>query len=252
MKFAVLQKNLEIPAVEKLRRAFRSVPTLTDIDAHILGNDAFGILVKGKSLEHASVLQQALALEGIETEVVAESELVRLPEMKFVQRIDCGPDALMIYDPLGRAIALAWENILLIAAGNVRLPEFNRIRTERKVVRYGGRGQYRVETEVDYNSREEMVCRPLIEIVLKRAVLRYSINAEKFNFMYLGARKTNRLADNFRLLAQDIISHAPRGALNRGAYTLREGDELFAYPSKNAFHEEMKWILWRMKKAQAL
>ena len=48
-RFAILQRSLEIPDVERLKRAFRSVKCLTDSDAHTLARDAFGILVKNLS-----------------------------------------------------------------------------------------------------------------------------------------------------------------------------------------------------------
>jgi len=45
MSCAIMRKNLTIPPVEALKRAFRSVKCLTEYDAVILANDASGILV---------------------------------------------------------------------------------------------------------------------------------------------------------------------------------------------------------------
>src|SRR4051812_43591114 len=98
MAYAVLQKTLEPPSIDKLKRAFRNVPGLAPADASIIGNDAFGILVKGFESERATAMQSALAVEGVETIVVADSELPQLPQIKFVSRVDCTPEALMIYD----------------------------------------------------------------------------------------------------------------------------------------------------------
>jgi hypothetical protein len=40
----------------------------------------------------------------------------------------------------------------------------------------------------------------------------------------------------------------PRELVNRGACYFREQrEEPFAYPSKNAFYEEIAWLLWRMR-----
>jgi len=82
-------------------------------------------------------------------------------------------------------------------------------------------------------------------------VLRFCLNAEKFNFSYLGERKTKDPARNFALLIQDAIQFSPHAARNRGAESIRvDREQVFAYPSKNAFHEEVVWILWQMKKAE--
>ena len=55
-RFAILQRSLEIPDVDRLKHAFRSVKCLTDSDAHTLARDAFGILVKNLSPNDAMTL----------------------------------------------------------------------------------------------------------------------------------------------------------------------------------------------------
>ena len=104
MPYAVLQTDLNPPGLDQLQRAFRLVPGLTAGDAHILGQDAFGILVKNFSEEQAGALQGALRGEGVETEIVDQSFLPELPPKKIVQRLDCLPEHLLIYDPLGRTV----------------------------------------------------------------------------------------------------------------------------------------------------
>ena len=253
MPYAVLQKNLEPPSIDQLKRAFRSVPGLTPADAHILGNDAFGILVKGFPLERATAMQNALATEGVETEIVSDENLPPLPEARFVHRVDCCPDALMIYDPLGRNFSVEWRHIMLIAAGRVCLTEFNRQRTERQVWRSTGRGGY-YETVVDYDTKEARNDRLVLELVLSRAVLRYNITADKsahLLFQYLGERRQAELLDNFTLLVRDVIQFAPHAAINRGAYYFRaRAGQSLHYPSKNAFYEEIVWLLWRLANAR--
>ncbi len=246
MGYAVLQKELSVPPVERLKRAFRSVKGLTAFDAQIIANDAYGILVRNMGLPEANTLQANLRAEGIETDVVDERQLPVLPNPKFVQRLDCTPEALMIYDPLGRPFPLEWRHILLIAAGGVRLSEFKRIRTETPVVRYTPDGYAYTDTEVEHRSREERNYHLLLEIVITRAALRYSATAEQLKFQYLGSRRTDNQNENFRLLVQDLAQFAPQAVINRGAYYLRENSgEPFAYPTKNSFFEEIIWLLWR-------
>src|SRR5204863_10157446 len=57
-RFAILQRSLEIPDVEKLKRAFRSVKGLTETDAHTLAKDAFGVLVNNLSATDAMTLRR--------------------------------------------------------------------------------------------------------------------------------------------------------------------------------------------------
>jgi hypothetical protein len=61
---------------------------------------------------------------------------------------------------------------------------------------------------------------------------------------------THDPAANFTLLVQDLAKYAPHAQLNRGAHHLREGvAEALRYPSKNAFFEEITWLLWRLRQA---
>src|SRR4051794_33090931 len=98
MPYAIVQKSLDLlPTVEQLRNAFKGIPGLTSADAVILGKDAFGIVVKRFSRENAIKLQAALLAQGVETEVVEETGIPGLPPGKNVNRLDCTPEALVIY-----------------------------------------------------------------------------------------------------------------------------------------------------------
>src|SRR2546423_2858122 len=141
MPYAVLQIDLNAPNVEQMARAFRSVPGLTAADAHILGHDAFGILVKDFSEQQAGALQAALRREGVETEVVEQSLLPALPPTHFVHQLDCTPEHLLIYDPIGKSFALEWRHVIFVAAGAVLLTDFVREQREPKARVTTGRYQ---------------------------------------------------------------------------------------------------------------
>ena len=247
MTCAVVQKNLEPPTTEQLRNAFRGIPGLTPADAYIIGNEAYGILVNGFERQAAEALKAALAAQGVETEVVEEEQLPKLPLMRTVHRLDCTSDALMIFDPLGRSFPLKWENILLIAAGRVRLTEFNTV-TRTAPMLFGHTARSGAPIQIKTETMEQSADHWLLEIVISGAALRYSIVAdrpESLLFQYLGARRTGDVTSNFKLVVEDIVKAAPQATINRGAYYLRENAATpFYYPSRHAFDEEMTWLLW--------
>ena len=250
MPYAVLQADLSPPSIERMRRAFRSVPGLTPVDAQILGNDAFGILVKDFSGHQAGALQGALQIEGVETEIVDQSCLPALPQTHFVQRLDCTPEHLLIYDPMGKTFTLDWRHIAFVAAGSVRLTDFVRRQEKRPVRRYHGHHSTTVEVEYETVSHEERKFHLLAEIIITGATLRYSLAADKFNFSYLGGRNLKNPVANFSLLVRDLAQFSARARLNQGAEAMRaDATRVFTYPSKNAFYEEIIWTLWQMKKA---
>ena len=278
MNYAVLQKTLEIPDVEKLKAAFTGIPGLTAADAAILAKDAFGVLVKGKSQEVAGKLSGTLRAHGIETLVVPESELPVLPPTKFLRRLECQTQGLVIYDAIGRPFTVEWRHVSLIAIGNVLTTEFKRTTaapltdtlTECDSNTLGlvdlavgmpvdiklGFSPHSTgfsTTRTRFGSREEPNYQLVLEILLGRAAARFTCEFEKTSpllFLYLGTRHTKDFTANLTLLVQDLCRFAPQAAVNRGAYLLRENTgELFAYPSKHAFHEEITWILWQFSKA---
>jgi len=250
-----MQTNLEPPTLEQLKEAFRGIPGLTAVDAAMLSRDAFGILARSFEPERARALQSALAAQGVETEVVDDAGLPPLPELRIVHRLDSTPDALMICDPLGRTFPLPWQNVMLIAAGRVRMTEFKSVDVPHPVMNYGRTGPYRMGGEVivqyDHETHEEHHDRWLLEVVITGAALRYSIVADRpmgLLFQYLGDRRTPDLDTNFKMVVKDLTGNAPEAAVNRGAYYLRENAaEPFYYPSKKAFYDEMTWLLWKMK-----
>jgi hypothetical protein len=249
MLYAVLQTDLNPPGHDQLLRAFRIVPGLTPYDAKILGNDAFGVLVKNFSAEQSAALQGALRGEGIETEIVEQSLLPEMPPAKIVHRLECHPEHLVIFDPFGNSFPLEWRHVLLIAAGAVRLSEFVRREVKRPVQRYHGSGQVSDEVESDSVTREERNFHLLGEIIITGAALRYSFAADKFDFAGLKARNLNSPAGNFCLFVREMIQFCPHAGSNRGASGLaHKAPEIFSYPTKNAFHEEIVWMLWQIKK----
>jgi hypothetical protein len=242
-----MQKDLSIPPVEALKRAFRSVKCLTQYDAVILANDAYGILVKHLSGEDAATLQGALQAEGVQTEIVDEGSLPILPATKFVHRLDCLPESLVIYDPLGRGFPLEWPHVMMVAAGRVRLEETSQSRPHQTVTRHDLFGAAQPQLLSELGREGEGNHHLVLEIILTRAVLCYSATADKFNFQYLGDRKAAAESANFALLVRDLATFAPHAILNRGAQSLiQDAKEVFDYPSRNAFHEEIIWLLWRL------
>lgn len=252
--YAIVQTTLDLPPVEKLARALTRVPGFVAADAPSLARDAFGILAHRLEAAHAGALQGALRAEGIETEFVPERELPPLPPGRAVRQIKPGPEALLIYDPLNRPFPIEWKYVLLVAAGEVRVQEFQQVR---RMVRDpfapmdrsgGGFGEASAGTRIETSTRERATEKPLLEIVLTGGVQRFLVEVAPPLFACLGERKRADTWENFTLLVRDLLEHAPQALPNRGAFCLRqEPPARFTYPSRNAFNEEIVWMLWRQR-----
>jgi hypothetical protein len=247
MKFALLQAALTPPPPDRLKRALSQTPGLTALDAPIIINDAYGILLRNREHSDAVALQGRLRSEGIETELVPEPDLPALPPTKFLQRLDCAPAGLTLYDALGRGFAVDWNHVWLIAAGAVVTVDFRQIEVVDKLGLAADEYGYTDLPKREIRSREERRPKLLLELILGRGAIRYSVSAERFQFHYLGDRRTPDQATNFRLLLQDLTRLAPHAWLNRGAQALKDpAHEPVLYPTRNAFFEEIIWLLWKM------
>src|SRR5688572_21658146 len=171
MPFAIMQKELLAPSVEHLARAFRSLPNLTALDAQTAANDAFGILWRGLDVEGASAMQDALMKQEIEVEVVEESELPVLPPSKVIKQIEFLPAQLSMYDPMGRTFTLPWRDLMVIAAGNVRLRDY-----KAKAHTPAEAAHHNEGTRIDDKLHL------MLELVLAGGVARYSMIADEFVF----------------------------------------------------------------------
>ena len=247
MPYAIVQKSLDPPSVEQLRRAFRALPSLTDADAAIMLRDAFGILVERLELADAGRLLQALAAEGVAAEMVDQKSLPPLPPPRPLHRAECSAEAFVAYDHLGRAQPIEWPHVILIAAGAVALTEFKRIVEEKIVYRHtDGRGGSMPTVDIEQKDKEERNVRLILELFLDAAPGRFRIAAHEFSFAYLGDRLHPRGEQNYLSLVQDCLAGASGAVLNRGAQKVGEGAAApFEYPTKHAFEEETIWLLWR-------
>jgi hypothetical protein len=251
MTYAIVQRELVVPELDRLKRAFGVSPLLTSLDAQTAANDAYGILLRGVEAEQAKALRDALHAERIETEVVEEAKLPAIPPAKIARQAEFQPGHLILYDSMRRPSEIPWTDIMFIAAGYVRIREARKQRVAPEEPSLHGASPA-VDLASSIESREEEHRHLLVDIFLKAGATRYSITAGDFSFEHLGRRMSADLAVNYVFLIQDLAAAAPHAGLNRGAFrACQRPPELFPYPSRAAFNEEITWMLWRIGQLSA-
>jgi hypothetical protein len=269
-----MQSRLEIPDREALRRAFRAGGGLTPMDAPHVARDAFGLLLKNLEHDDAVTLHQALGREGIETELVNQADLPTLPEWKQVRRVAVRETGLVVCDPYGRELEIPWENLSLISAGLVWDTEFVRtsspsggsdhsddfadilaLRTV-NALSMGNWGMPMSSGLTSFaptpisSSQERQVWRWGADLFLKGVPLRFILRPEQLQFIDQDQRAAPDPTLAFLELIRTISQHSPIALTNRVVYALREGHtDTLSYPSRNAYQEEMIWILWRLQQS---
>ncbi len=252
--FSVLQTTDDRPSRETLRRAFRALSWLVDVDADTLARTGYGIVAENLPFDRATELGAVLALSGVPNQVVSQKQLPALGMVMQTRRVDCLDEKLVVYDPLGRPLAADWSNLKVAAAGVVAGSETKRIVTEKAVRRasgYGHRGA-RQQTRRDVRYKQEQVKIMQLELFLflDGQPRRYRVRHDKCQYNYLRQRMVSPPENNFLSILGDIKTRAVSAMFNLGFDQLLDSSSPPAtYPNTRAFEEEIKWLLWRQPRA---
>lgn len=268
MPYLLVQRSLTPPEIEPVQRAFQSTGIFHALDAVSFVKDAFGVLAKGLEEYPAKQLQMALATQGVEVDVVTDSEWPVLPPAKRIVRAACWAEGFEPLDPLGRPLHVPWEEVAAVSAGLVREVEFGRRvtasvalgRPSANTVDHPSMGGFGATLAGDATAPlpgnrlvltgEERNWRWCAEVILAGG-LRFVWQAHEFQFASLGDRLVRDPAVNFGTFLRDLLSAVPNALLNRGAFAVRESQPETGprYPTRNAFGEETQWLLWRLRRA---
>ena len=245
-QFAVVQKDLTSPTPDQVKNAFRAFNNLTEADAVRLAVGAHGILMRQLPHDAARAFQQSLQAEGVQAAIVAEDELPKLPEARVLHRLELKPEALSVYDLMGRATPISWDMLALVAAASVRHFEVSRMQTERTVMGFSPVVGVWPKKVTESGPKVESDSQMLLEILLADGTTRYQIDAAHFPFNYVIDRPGLSTSEKYVWLVQEICRRSPRAMLNAGARWLRAGHEpLPDYASRQALTDEMIWLLWQ-------
>lgn len=245
MAYAILQKELHPPEPGSLQRAFASLAHLTRHDALAVGRDAHGVLMRGLEASQAEAVLEALQREEVGAEIVAEAHLPSLPMSKVIRALRWQDDFLILEDPMRRTYRLAAADLILVAAGLVRVQEFRRERNIWEEPGFHAPGVSR-DTISGVRARETTREALLLKLLAFGGAQCFSILADELDFGFLGTERTEDVATNLALLVSKLKDFAPEAGLNRGAWHLaRAADDWVRYPSRNAFADELTWMLWR-------
>ena len=245
MAYAILQKELHPPEPACLQRAFASLPHLTRHDALTAGRDAHGVLMRGLEAAQAEAVVEALQREEVHAEIVAESYLPSLPTAIVIRALQWQGPVLVLEDPMRRSYRLSAGDLDLIATGLVRVHEFRRERNPHEEPALRAPGVSR-DTTIGMRAREMTREALMLKLLAFGGTRCFSILAEELDFGFLGTERTASTATNLALLVGRLKDFAPEAGLNRGAWHLaRAADDWIRYPSRNAFLDELTWILWR-------
>ncbi len=285
MPYLLLLRSLTPPEIAPVQRAFQSTGIFHTLDAVSFVKNAFGVLAKGLEAEPAQQLQRALATEGVEADIVADSEWPVLPPAKRIVQASCWAEGFEPLDPLGRPLHVPWDQVVAVSAGLVLREEtgtrevvpFKPLSNEARTLLDGAATIWDL-MDADIESvlieavlpsdKDPEPSNPMEPILLPRVEqnwrwcaeitlaggVRLVWQAHEFQFASLSDRLSNDPAVNFSTFLRDLLSAVPNALLNRGALAVRENQAETGprYPTQKAFDQETQWLLWRLRGASPL
>ena len=250
MSYAVVQTELTAPTEEQLVQAFEATSSLRAVDAKRLARHQSGIIAEGLSEEDARALQRALTGLGTPAEAIDQADLPLLPLPKSMISISCRTTALEVRDGMSRSQVVDWDDVLLIAVGDVGYVKEVVTRTPgtpniNLALAHGGLLPLAVPTPPDTERREVPKSQLLLEIHTDSESCRYQARLPGIIFTYLGDRLSSDRMANVRMLLGDLLRLAPHALINRGASMLtQDPPQTLSSNTRLAFEKELRWLRW--------
>jgi hypothetical protein len=154
-----------------------------------------------------------------------------------------------------RSTTIAKQDFKLLAAGSVRTAAFSRRRIETQEVRAHTlhipiHAFPLLIPIVQHETRVQYVPRESEEWVLRAEMMvgdqRFVIEGENFDYGCLGSGMKQDIAANFCTLVHELAGKFSPTLVCRGVRSILADPPDFAYyTSKDAFHNELLWLLWR-------
>jgi hypothetical protein len=238
MSFAIIQKKLEVIPPAKRAPLLEVARTGQIAQASRVNHEYLGILAEHLSQENARKLAETLQSIGIETQVLDMSEVVPRPQPVDVVNAEISPRGFVTRDMYLKETVVPWDSVVFLSATRVK-------QTTRPAVNHlslaptgGVRGD--AHSAVGEGSW-------VLAIYTNGATPHYRIQQNRFNYTYLGERRTLKSFENLRLVAADIARFATQAAMGEGFKSLLAGGTARDHSTLQTFEEESRWHLQRLR-----
>lgn len=218
--------------------------------------NCWGIVTDDLNETVARELAGELEILGIDTKVIPKENMVKLPEVESLVKIEIQENVLSIFIDGKEHETVTWDKITLIAAAKIEHTEIETTVTKEgpstgtKIARIGimvttglpiGIGK----TKEVKKTKRKHIGKFYIDLFLKDPYRRLRIDAEKFDYTCLEKRMLNNLYSNFRLLVSVFKNKAIQAALNSGAlfYLNSQPIKPLAYGSLSDLTREAQAII---------
>jgi hypothetical protein len=214
------------------------------------------------SAEAAGAGLRVLSQDGVRAAVVGAERLPARPRAFTVHNADALEDGLRVQTSLaGKMRTVTWEEVEVVSAATVSETSIahgldgGRARDDVTAARYAAAASYGMvgvsraarSGQDEYKPQSKSELYQVLCVMPATAEVEIRFRADQFNYDYLGERLTANSAENFRLLAADVLGRAGRALANGWA---RVFVETGALPPPIDKHHLARLNLWLRLRAR--
>ncbi|GEM_PF-3506494 len=237
MSFAIIQKKLEVIPPAKRAPLLEAARAGQLTHTNRVNHDYMGILVENLSEENAQKVAESLKSVGIETQVLEMSRVVPRPQPVDVVNAEVSPRGLILRDIQLRETVVPWDSVVFLSATRVKQASRPAANSLSLAPTGGARGDARSAGEGSW----------VLGLYTNGEQPHYRIQQNRFNYMYLGAKRALKSIENLRLVAADIARFATRAVMGEGFQTFLAGGASRDHATLETFEEENRWHLQQLK-----
>ena len=243
--YSLLQLSLDQSiSREALEDASVAVRSIARGDCARLHRELFGILMSGLERPEAETFQAELKRRSFPTQLVVDENLPQLHEPFTVQRLEVKGEVLLFTDFMGRIQTRPLTDLVFLAGGFLRHPEFKsnwELRlSPSKSIRGGA-----PHLDIEKQSWEEQELGFHLDFFFWAAPNRLRLAlAGNTAIFYQGQPIRLKNTDGLLQMMTDLLTLLPKERVNGGLK--RPNAEPF-YPSARCYEEEICWHFHRLK-----
>lgn len=214
-----------------------------------------GFIFSKISKQEAEGLSKLCRDAGVETMVIPDNLIAVLPVAVSCTGMDLTADALRYTLENHEAGSVTWDRVTIISSGSVTEEKTNLTKQKESPSAVDqvtkGIGLLTIGIPITFGRKKEELKETreniqviYLELFLKDAPYRLKINADNFNYAYLGKRKQYASVINFHAMLEDINSYAVKAMKNTGFTKMLSKEKLYrqGYDTYRDFEKELKWL----------
>ncbi len=241
--FSLLQRSLDQTiGRDALEHAVHAVPSIARADCARMHRECFGIFVSNLERSQADAFRMALDRQGFPTDLIADSDIPKLPDAYTVLRLDIEGLNLIFTDAMGRDFARPLGEVTFIAGAFLAQTKSRSVLKAYGKTNYGGHE----DPTLNRDYFEQSIPEFRIDVFFNTEPLRFRMAILPNTTLFFRNEPLSLRHEAVLLhVMKSLAAMLPPDRSNQG---LKRGDATNFYQNLSGYEREIRWHLYRLNK----